>query len=78
MTTSDPIDDFITRWQRSGAAERANFQQFAVELCDLLGVDRPDPSVAEERHNSYVFEKSVPPYPVEPRDALISTSAAAL
>jgi hypothetical protein len=31
-----------------------------VELCDLLGVDRPDPSVAKERHNSYVFEKSVP------------------
>lgn len=60
MTQPDPTDDFITRWQRSGAAERANFQQFAVELCDILGVDRPQPSVAEDRHNSYVFEKSVP------------------
>jgi hypothetical protein len=60
MTLPDPIETFLTRWQGSGAAERANFQQFAVELCDLLGVDRPDPSVAEERHNGYVFEKSVP------------------
>ena len=60
MTLPDPIADFITRWQRSGAAERANFHQFAGEPCDLLGVDRPDPSVAEERHNSYVFEKNVP------------------
>ncbi|MBX3001190.1 MAG: class I SAM-dependent DNA methyltransferase [Caldilineaceae bacterium] len=60
MTLPDPIDDFITRWQWSSAAERANFQQFAVELCDLLGVERPQPSVAEDRHNSYVFEKSVP------------------
>ncbi len=60
MPTPNPVDTFITRWQQSGAAERANFQQFAVELCDLLGVDRPDPSVADAHHNAYVFEKSVP------------------
>ncbi|WP_306755522.1 hypothetical protein [Paracoccus actinidiae] len=32
------IDDFIHRWQKSGGSERANFQQFAIELTQLLGV----------------------------------------
>jgi hypothetical protein len=31
---------FIARWQKSGAAERANYQLFLSELCDLLGVPR--------------------------------------
>jgi len=33
--------DFIRRWGNSGAAERANYQLFLSELCDLLGVPRP-------------------------------------
>ena len=37
----DPIESFIARWAGSSAAERANFQSFAVKLCDVLGVDRP-------------------------------------
>ena len=28
------IDDFIARWRASGGAERANFQQFAIELVE--------------------------------------------
>ena len=43
MTTTidtHPIDDFIARWSASAGAERANFQGFAYELCDLLGVPR--------------------------------------
>ena len=58
--TSQAIDDFITRWQTSGAAERANFPQFIVELCDLIGVPHPDPTTPYETQNSYVFEKAVP------------------
>ena len=34
--------DFIRRWESSGAAKRANYQLFLSELCDLLGVPRPD------------------------------------
>jgi hypothetical protein len=51
---------FIERWQASGAAERANYQLFFSELCDLLGVPPPQPQTADPRHNSYVFEKAVP------------------
>jgi hypothetical protein len=54
------IQAFIDRWQASGAAERANFPQFAVELCDLLDLARPDPSTADDTHNAYVFKRAVP------------------
>lgn len=54
------IQNFINRWQTSGAAERANFPQFAVELCELLEVPRPDPTTPHDNDNSYVFEKNVP------------------
>ena len=51
--------DFIRRWESSGAAERANYQLFLSELCDLLDVPRPDPTRPDDRDNSYVFERSV-------------------
>ena len=50
---------FIARWQNSGAAERANYQLFLAELCDLLGVPRPDPTRPDDADNAYVFERSV-------------------
>ncbi|MFO7536742.1 MAG: type IIL restriction-modification enzyme MmeI [Chloroflexota bacterium] len=53
-------DTFIKRWQASGAAERANYQLFFSELCELLGVPPPHPQTADPRHNVYVFEKAVP------------------
>lgn len=62
MTHADPstIQAFIDRWQASGAAERANFQQFAAELCDVLDLPRPSPQQPHDADNSYVFEKRVP------------------
>jgi hypothetical protein len=50
---------FIARWRDSGAAERANYQLFLSELCDLLDVPRPDPSRADDTENAYVFERNV-------------------
>ena len=50
---------FVRRWAASGAAERANYQLFLSELCDILGVPRPDPSVPDDSQNSYVFERAV-------------------
>ncbi len=58
-SSSTPIDDFIQRWQSSGAAERANYVSFLNELCDLLGVPRPDPTQPDDEHNAYVFERAV-------------------
>ena len=35
------IEEFIRRWESSGAAERANYQLFFSELCDQLHVQPP-------------------------------------
>jgi hypothetical protein len=50
---------FIKRWSNSSASERANCQQYISELCDVLGVQRPNPSVADNTVNEYVFERAV-------------------
>jgi hypothetical protein len=55
----DPIESFVTRWAGSSAAERANFQLFAAELCDVLGVGRPGPGTGDPARDRYRFE-----YPV--------------
>jgi hypothetical protein len=56
---SDLTTDFLRRWAHSGAAERANYQLFLSELCDVLGVPRPDPTVPDNSQNAYVFERAV-------------------
>ncbi len=61
---SDPatganVEEFISRWTSSGAAERANYQIFLSELCDVLGVPRPDPTTADDSESAYVFERPV-------------------
>lgn len=53
------VGDFIARWERSAAHERANFQPFIHELCELLEVERPDPAGPIEDFNAYVFERAV-------------------
>src|SRR3546814_9405179 len=51
---------FIARWSgRVGGAERANYALFLSELCDLLGVSRPEPASADRDGNDYVFERAV-------------------
>jgi hypothetical protein len=55
----DAIARFIQRWSRSAGAERANYQLFLAELCDVLDVPRPDPTVEDDADNAYVFERSV-------------------
>jgi SAM-dependent methyltransferase len=53
------VDEFITRWQASGGSERANFQQFAVELTQLLDVPGPKPATADAQNDDYRFERPV-------------------
>ncbi len=57
--SNDPIQRFIERWESSGAAERANYQLFLSELCDVIGVPHPDPASPDNTANAYVFERSV-------------------
>jgi hypothetical protein len=53
------IATFIDRWERSAAAERANYQMFLSELCALLEVPLPDPTTADPEKNLYVFDRSI-------------------
>jgi len=55
----DPVESFIARWQAAGGSERANYQLFITELCELLGLPKPEPAVAEAGDNTYVFERRV-------------------
>lgn len=56
---SAAVETFIARWKNSGAAERANAQLYLSELCDLLALPRPDPTLPDDAQNAYVFERSV-------------------
>ena len=59
LTADTSIDEFISRWSASAGAERANFQSFANELCALIDVTAPSPSVASAELNPYAFERGV-------------------
>ena len=57
--SQDRVDAFIARWAGSGGAERANFQGFVYELCDLIGVERPEAAGPDPAKNRYSFEHPV-------------------
>ncbi len=51
------VQEFFDRWSGSSGSERANAQPFFIDLCDLLGVERPRTSGPE--FEDYRFEKAV-------------------
>lgn len=53
------IKEFTERWKASGGSERANFQQFAIELTQLLDVPAPKPATADSQNDDYRFERPV-------------------
>jgi len=53
------VEAFLERWKPSGGSESANFQSFAHDLTDLLGVPRPDPATGDLARDSYRFEHPV-------------------
>ncbi|MEM5477125.1 DNA methyltransferase [Pacificibacter sp. AS14] len=53
------IEAFIERWQGSGGSEMATAQTFAIELTDLLGVERPYVSDKDGDFLDYRFERPV-------------------
>ncbi len=56
---TEPVAQFIARWKNSGAAERANYQLFLIELAEILGAPKPSPAQPDNNANDYVFERSV-------------------
>ena len=53
------VNAFLERWRPAQAAELANAQPFLLDLCDVLGVPRPDPTTADPGRDGYVFERPV-------------------
>ncbi|MBP9061704.1 MAG: class I SAM-dependent DNA methyltransferase, partial [Rhodoferax sp.] len=45
----------MTRWRGSTASELSTAQSFVIDLCALLGVDKPHPTPAQD----YMFERPV-------------------
>ncbi|MCE2917858.1 MAG: class I SAM-dependent DNA methyltransferase, partial [Rubrivivax sp.] len=50
---------FVRRWSAATGSELANAQTFTIELCELLGVPKPEPAVEDPDANAYVFERAV-------------------
>ena len=55
----DDLEIFIQKAVASGGAERANYQLFIIDLCDILGVPRLDYSREDTAFDDYVFERRV-------------------
>lgn len=53
------LEAFISRWKSSGGSEIANFQSFAGELVQLLGLDPVKVADADGQNNDYRFERPV-------------------
>lgn len=53
------VEEFIERWRETGGSERANFQQFAIELTQILGVPGPNPAGPDAQNDDYRFERPV-------------------
>jgi hypothetical protein len=53
------VEKFITKWKPAGGNERANTQLFITDLCQLLGVEAPRPTLSDTGQNDYVFERHV-------------------
>ncbi|GAA4406762.1 hypothetical protein GCM10023187_26620 [Nibrella viscosa] len=53
------FSEFEARWKPAGGAERANYGLFLQDLCDLLGVPRPDPTTDNPAQDAYVLERAV-------------------
>lgn len=58
------VESFIARWRMSEGAERAAYALFLSELCELIGVEPPQPPTSDSDAVTYRFE-----YPVRFRDA---------
>ena len=59
LTSSVTPTEFIARWSNSGGAERTNYGLFLNDLCDLLGVPRPDATTDNPAQDAYVLERAV-------------------
>ena len=60
---NEAVAAFVTRWKKSGGAERANYTSFLTELCGVLDLEPPQPSANDPERDEYVFERGVTHHP---------------
>ena len=53
------VDDFIARWSIAGGNERTNAIPFLNELCDIIGVEKPQPAMKTSANDDYRFERYI-------------------
>ncbi len=58
-STAAPAQAFIEKWQGADGSERANYQLFITELCELLSLPKPEPARQDSADNAYTFERHV-------------------
>ena len=51
--------EFEARWKPAGGAERANYGLFLQDLCNLIGINPPDPTTDNPAQDAYVLERAV-------------------
>src|SRR5512133_3439659 len=51
------VQSFVKKWSDSGSAGRANKDHFLLDLCDVLGVDKPKPATGDPERDVYTFER---------------------
>jgi hypothetical protein len=49
------VTDFVSKWQRVALTERSAAQQHFLDLCELLGQQKP--AEADPTGESFTFEK---------------------
>lgn len=72
--TARRLRDLADRWANVGAAERANYQLYLIELCEAIGVLRPRPAATGDRvadGSVYQFEFAIK---TTTRDGAIATN----
>lgn len=52
------VEAFLGKWLGSEGNERANYQGFFLDLCEVLGVDKPAPK-GSEADSPYCFDKDI-------------------
>jgi hypothetical protein len=52
-TNEEHTETFIQRWHQAAGSELATAQSFVIELCELLGVERPHATADQD----YMFER---------------------
>ncbi|MGV3708220.1 MAG: class I SAM-dependent DNA methyltransferase [Gemmatimonas sp.] len=68
------LRDLATRWTDVGAAERANYQVYVIELCEAIGVERPRPAAPSGRMGEGVAYQFEFPVKTTSRDGDVSTN----